>query len=104
MARNTVQVAGSDELEVRLADWFRLLGCASRVHILRVLLQGEAGTGELSEGLNMSSSALSHQLRILKGAKLVRARRAGNDFFYTLASDSVRTMVEASLACVQAQP
>ncbi len=103
MAEETIQVSGPDELEARLADYFKLLGCASRIHILRVLLRGEAGMEELSEGIQMSPSALSHQLRILRGAKLVRARRAGNDFSYTLASDSVRTMVEASLACVEAQ-
>ena len=66
MAEETIQVSGPDELEARLADYFKLLGCASRIHILRVLLRGEAGMEELSEGIQMSPSALSHQLRILR--------------------------------------
>ena len=57
--------------------------------------------GELAERLGMSASSISHQLRILRSAKLVRKRRFGKEFRYSLASDSVRSMIEASINCVE---
>ena len=87
--------------EAQLADFFKLLSCASRVQILRVLLQGEINVGELAERLGMSASSISHQLRILRSAKPVRKRRFGKEFRYALASDSVRSMIEASINCVE---
>ncbi len=92
--------AGADGLETELADFFKVLSCASRVHILRVLLEGETSVGVLAEQLGMTGSSVSHQLQILRHARLVRQRRLGKERRYTLASDAVRTMLEAGVQCM----
>lgn len=102
MTEERVSVAGPDGLEARLADYFKVLSCTSRIRILRALLQGEIGVGELAEQLGQSASSVSHHLQILRAAKLVRKRRFGKELRYSLANDSVRRMIEASIKCVEA--
>ena len=101
MTEERVSVASPDGSETRLADYFKVLSCASRIRILRALLQGETNVGELAEQLGQSASSVSHQLQILRAAKLVRKRRFGKELRYSLANDSVRRMIEASLKCVE---
>ena len=60
--------------------------------ILYALFEEERGVGEIAGLLGMTMSAISHQLRILKGAKLVKYRREGKTIFYSLADDHVRTI------------
>ena len=94
--------AARDGLDVRLAEYFRVLSSASRVQILRILLQGEAGAGELSRSLSLSPSSVSHQLRLLQAYGLVRMRRTGAKLQYSLASESVRSMLKTSMECAAA--
>jgi len=68
----------------RLAETFGALGDATRVRILAVLSQGEICVGDLAQELAMSQSAVSHQLRILRNLRLVRARREGRQAYYSL--------------------
>ncbi len=75
-----------------------MLSCASRINILCILL-----VGDLARQLDLSSSAISHQMQILKASKLIRKRRAGKMTLYTLANDSVRSMMLSSLKCAEAQ-
>lgn len=67
-----------------LADLFKVLGDYTRVRIISVLFIGEISVCELAELLNMSQSAISHQLRVLKDARLVKYRREGKSIFYSL--------------------
>jgi len=67
-----------------LADTFKVLGDATRVRILDVLSRQELCVGDIAEVLGLSESAVSHQLRLLRSARLVRQRRAGQQMFYAL--------------------
>jgi DNA-binding transcriptional ArsR family regulator len=68
----------------RIADVFKLLGDPSRVRIVDALTHGERCVCELASLVGLSESALSHQLRLLRAARLVRVRRAGRLAFYAL--------------------
>lgn len=72
------------DLVADLADTFKVLGDPSRVRILDVLSRGEICVGDLADVLGLSESAVSHQLRLLRGARLVRQRRSGQMMFYAL--------------------
>lgn len=82
-----------EDLMYDLAELFRIFGDSTRVKILYVLLGGEKCVGDISELLSASQSAISHQLRVLKQAKLVKFRREGKTLFYALADDHVRTII-----------
>ena len=69
-----------------LAELFKVFGDSTRIRILFVLF-------DLAKALNMTQSAISHQLRILKQNKLVKSRREGKSIFYSLADDHVRTII-----------
>lgn len=76
-----------------LAELFKVFGDSTRIRILFVLFEAEVCVCDLAEVLHMTQSAVSHQLRILKQAKLVNARREGKSVFYSLADDHVRTII-----------
>ena len=80
-----------------LAELFKIFGDSSRIRILFALFEGEMNVSDISESLGMSQSAVSHQLRILKGAKLIAARRDGKNMFYSLADSHVRTIIDQGL-------
>ena len=101
MAEARTPAASPNGSETRLADFFKVLSCSSRICILRALLQGESSAGELAEQLGLSASSVSHQLQILRAAKLVRRRRSGKELRYSLANDSVRSMIDASMNFVE---
>ena len=76
-----------------LAELFKVFGDSTRIRILFVLFEAEVCVCDLAEVLHMTQSAVSHQLKILKQAKLVSARREGKSVFYSLADDHVRTII-----------
>ena len=76
-----------------LAELFKILGDFTRIRILHVLLEKEVCVAEIAEALQMTQSAISHQLRILKTARLVKARREGKSVLYSLADEHVRTIM-----------
>ena len=76
-----------------LAELFKIFGDATRIRILFVLFEEEVCVCDLAETLNMTQSAISHQLRILKQSRLVKSRREGKSIFYSLADEHVRTIV-----------
>lgn len=76
-----------------LAELFKVFGDSTRIRILFVLFEAEVCVCDLAEILHMTQSAISHQLKILKQAKLVSARREGKSVFYSLADDHVRTII-----------
>ena len=75
-----------------LAELFKVFGDSTRIRILFVLFEAEVCVCDLAKALNMTQSAISHQLRILKQNKLVKSRREGKSIFYSLADDHVRTI------------
>ena len=76
-----------------LAELFKVFGDSTRIRILYTLFESEKCVCDIAEGLTMTQSAISHQLRILKQAKLVRSRRDGKQIYYYLADDHVRTII-----------
>ena len=76
-----------------LAELFKIFGDGTRVRILYVLLEAEVCVCDLAALLGMTQSAVSHQLRILKTARLIKARRDGKTVFYSLADDHVATLL-----------
>lgn len=86
----------SDTVE-GLADFFKIFGDGTRVRILLALDSGEMCVCDISETLGMSMSAVSHQLRMLRDAKLVTSRREGRSIYYSLCDDHVRIVLETAL-------
>ena len=76
-----------------LAELFKVFGDSTRIRILFVLFEAEVCVCDLARALNMTQSAVSHQLRILKQNRLVKSRRDGKSIFYSLADDHVRTII-----------
>lgn len=76
-----------------LAELFKVFGDSTIIRILFVLFEAEVCVCDLAKVLNMTQSAISHQLRILKQNKLVKSRREGKSIFYSLADDHVRTII-----------
>ncbi len=77
-----------------LAELFKVFGDSTRIRILFVLFKAEVCVCDLAQALNMTQSAISHQLRILKQNKLVKNRREGKSVFYSLADDHVRSIID----------
>lgn len=83
-----------DEEELNdLADLFKVFGDYTRIRILFVLFEAEVCVCDLAQALNMTQSAISHQLKILKQNRLVKSRREGKSIFYSLADEHVRTII-----------
>lgn len=84
-----------------LAELFKTFGDPTRIRILYVLFEEEVCVCDLAAALNMTQSAISHQLKILKQNHLVKNRREGKSIFYSLADDHVRTMIAQGLEHVE---
>ena len=96
-AKNNV----SEEMLCDLADLFKIFGDTTRLRILFALLDDEMCVMHISERLGMTSSAISHQLRILKQNKLVKSRREGKSIFYSLADGHVKTIISQGMEHIQ---
>lgn len=84
----------SDDHAVALADLFRLLGDPTRLKIVVSCLCAPLAVSDIAERLGLSVSLVSHHLRLLKGARLVRAERQGKQVYYQADDLHVRRMVE----------
>ena len=82
-----------DGMLSRLAELFKVFGDETRIRILYVLFEAEVCVCDLAKLLGMTQSAVSHQLRILKQARLIKSRRDGKTVFYSLADEHVRTLL-----------
>lgn len=86
-----------EEVLYDLAELFKIFGDSTRIRILYVLFESEMCVCDLAQLLSVSMSAVSHQLRVLKQAKLVKFRREGKTVFYSLSDDHVRTILDQGL-------
>ena len=82
---------------IDLSELFKVFGDSTRIKILTALSHGELCVCDLSKLVGMTSSAVSHQLKILRSAKLVSCRRDGKTVFYALADDHVTTIIRQGL-------
>lgn len=90
-----------DQTSTHLADLFSALSDPTRLRIISVLLEGEMNVGDLAAQLEMSESAVSHQLRGLRHMKLVRSRKHGRQVYYTLDDDHVAKLYRLGLDHVE---
>jgi ArsR family transcriptional regulator len=86
-----------EELLYDLAELFKIFGDSTRIKILYVLLESEMCVCDIAQLLNMTQSAISHQLRILKQSRLVKFRREGKTIFYSLQDDHVCSILSQGL-------
>ena len=86
-----------EEILYDLAELFKIFGDSTRIKILYVLLEAEMCVCDIAQLLNMTSTAVSHQLRILKGNKLVKSRREGKNIFYSLADGHVTSILDQGM-------
>ena len=91
---NEIENKMPEESELyELADLFKVFGDSTRIKILYVLFENEMCVYDIANILNMTQSAISHQLRILKQNRLVRFRKEGKTVLYTLADEHVFTIL-----------
>ena len=91
------QISTDDALLYDVAELFKVFGDPTRTRILFALFQKEQCVCDIANLLQMTQSAISHQLRALKNAKLVTSRREGKTVFYSLADDHVKTIIDQGL-------
>lgn len=94
------EMPDSDTTE-RLAEVFKIFGDYTRIRILWVLFDKELCVYDIAKSLDMSQSAISHQLRTLKQARLVKARRANRHTFYSLDDVHVKKIIEQVIIHIQ---
>lgn len=86
-----------DNTSGSLALFFKIFADATRIKILSALDKSEMCVCDLAASLNMTKSAISHQLALLKRASLVKSRRDGKEIFYSLSDDHIKMIVEVGL-------
>ncbi len=82
-----------EDMLYELSELFKVFGDSTRIRILYALYEAEICVCDLAEVLQMSQSAVSHQLRNLKSARLIKSRREGKQVFYSLSDDHVATII-----------
>ncbi|MCD8049173.1 MAG: metalloregulator ArsR/SmtB family transcription factor [Clostridia bacterium] len=82
-----------EEILYDLAELYKIFGDSTRIKILYVLFESEVCVCDIASVLNMSASAISHQLRVLKQARLIKFRREGKTVYYSLADEHVKTIL-----------
>ena len=80
-----------------LADLFKVFGDSTRLRIMYVISDEDLSVLSIAETLGMEQSTISHQLRVLRNNKLVRARREGKQIYYTLDDDHVKKIIEMGI-------
>ena len=86
-----------ERTSIHLADLFSALSDPTRLAIISALLQHEMSVGEIAQGIGMSESAVSHQLRGLRQMRIVRPRKEGRQVFYCLDDDHVARLFQMGL-------
>ena len=101
LVEQVLQNQPEDEYLYDLAELFRGFGDSTRIKILYALFESELCVSDIAQILNLNQSAVSHQLRILKDAKLVKFKRSGKTIFYSLDDDHVRTILSMGMDHVE---
>lgn len=90
----------TEDVVLSLAELFKALGDPTRVKILSCLQMSDMCVGEIADKLGMSTSAISHQLRVLKAIKLVKGTKEGKEVRYSLDDDHVTLIMQCGLTHV----
>jgi len=92
---STLETSPQEEILYDVAELFKVFGDSTRIRIICALFDKEMCVNDLAACLQMTQSAISHQLRILKAANLVTFRREGKLIYYALADDHIKHIFEA---------
>jgi DNA-binding transcriptional ArsR family regulator len=98
LKKNDVRLTADETVE--LAEMLHIMGDANRLSILLACLDDEQSVGSLAAGLGLTQSLVSHHLRLLRAARLVKGRRQGKQVFYTAADVHVRSVLHDLIAHV----
>lgn len=101
LMKQAIEHMPEEEKLYDLADFFKIFGDSTRIKILYVLSCAEICVCDIAEILNMTQSAISHQLRTLKQMSLVKNRREGKTVFYSLADDHIKTILSQGLEHIE---
>ena len=82
---------------MELSDLFKVFADSTRLRILHKLFNGPISVGVIADALDMSQSAISHQLKYLKNSDLVKSERKGKSIYYSLADDHIKTIFKTGL-------
>ena len=100
--KSEVNMIIKDENELYdLAELFKVFGDSTRIRILFALFDEERCVTDIATSLQITQSAISHQLKILKQSKLIKSRRDGKQIYYALADDHVRSIIGQGLEHVE---
>lgn len=91
----------NEEIVYDLADLFKVFSDSTRVRILVALFDGELCVNDIATRLEMSQTAISHQLRVLKQNHLIKYRRDGKSIIYSLADDHVKSIINCAVEHVE---
>ena len=86
----------AENLEL-LSDLFKVFGDLTRLKIMNKLFNGPTSVGDIAESLDMNQSAISHQLKYLKDASLVKCQREGKLMLYSLADDHIKIIFKTGI-------
>ena len=90
-----------DETTTRLSEMFKVFGDNTRIRILWALFDKELCVYDIANVLSMSQSAISHQLKTLKQARLIKSRRDGKNAFYSIDDEHVKKIIEQMLIHIE---
>lgn len=91
---NPLVYLDSEETVVQVADVFRLMGDPTRLRVILICLREPISVGDIAEQLSLSSSLVSHHLRLLKAARVLRGERRGKQIFYSALDDHIRCVID----------
>ncbi|MEA2782117.1 MAG: ArsR family transcriptional regulator, lead/cadmium/zinc/bismuth-responsive transcriptional [Rhodospirillaceae bacterium] len=94
-------IAVDDDAAVQLSEMFRLMGDASRLRIIAACLSGPVCVSNLAERTGLSASLVSHHLRLLRAARILRSERQGKNVFYSAADHHIRRVIEDMTAHIR---
>ena len=101
LAEATAELLIDSETAFRVAELFKALSDPTRVRIIGLLAHAELCVGDLARILGMTQPAVSHQLRVLRNLRIVRARKEGRHVYYTLMDEHIHDLFDQGLAHVR---
>ncbi len=97
LVEETIQSLPDEETLYEIAELFKVFGDSTRTKILLTLMKNELCVCEIAQVLKMTKSAISHQLRVLRQAKLVKGKKMGREVIYSLADDHIILIINLAL-------
>ncbi len=97
VVQDVLQKMPEEETLFDLAEFFKVFGDSTRIRILYALKETELCVCDIASLLDLTQTAVSHQLRVLKQSKLVKARRSGKTVFYSLDDDHIHSILDMGI-------